>query len=65
MYQHALSELYHMILLFFCFSPKRAALRSKSNDWLIRNQDNVSEWSDMSTRQTLSITPLDKYKSVT
>jgi hypothetical protein len=24
-------------------------LRSKSKDWLTRNQDNVSEWSDMST----------------
>ena len=24
------------------------ALRSKSKNWLARNQDNVSEWSDMS-----------------
>ena len=24
-------------------------LRSKNKDWLVRNQDNVSEWSDMST----------------
>jgi hypothetical protein len=31
-----------------CFSAKYAALRRKSNDWLARNQDNVSEWSDMS-----------------
>jgi hypothetical protein len=31
------------------FSAKYAALRRKSNDWLARNQDNVSEWSDMST----------------
>ncbi len=31
-----------------CFSAKQAALRSKSKDWLARNQDNVSEWSDMS-----------------
>jgi hypothetical protein len=30
------------------FSAKHAALRSKSKDWLTRNQDNVSEWSDMS-----------------
>ena len=30
-----------------------AALRRKSKDWLARNQDNVSEWSDMSTRGLL------------
>ena len=33
-----------------CFSAKHAALRNKSKDWLTRNQNNVSEWSDMSTR---------------
>ena len=33
-----------------CFSAKYAALRSKSKDWLARNQNNVSEWSHMSTR---------------
>jgi len=33
-----------------CFSAKHAALRRKRNDWLIRNQNNVSECSDMSTR---------------
>jgi hypothetical protein len=32
-----------------CFSAKNAALRRKSKDWLARNQNNVSEWSDMST----------------
>ena len=31
-----------------CFSAKQAALRRKSKDWLDQNQDNVSEWSDMS-----------------
>ena len=31
-----------------CFSAKNAALRSKSKDWLARNQNNVSYWSDMS-----------------
>jgi hypothetical protein len=31
-----------------CFSAKHVALRSKSKDWLARNQNNVSEWSDMS-----------------
>ena len=32
-----------------CFSAKHAALRSKSKDWVARNQNNVSECSDMST----------------
>jgi hypothetical protein len=32
-----------------CFSTKHTALRGKSKDWLARNQNNVSEWSDMST----------------
>ena len=36
-----------------CFSAKHAALRRKSKDWLARNQYNVSEWSDMSTRTLL------------
>jgi hypothetical protein len=30
-----------------CFSTKNAALMSQSNDWLARNQNNVSEWGDM------------------
>ena len=37
----------------FCFSAKHTALRSKSKDWLARNQNNVYEWSDMSTRGLL------------
>ena len=36
-----------------CFSAKHAALRKKSKDWLARNQNNVPEWSDMSTRGLL------------
>ena len=36
-----------------CFSAKHTALRRKSKDWLARNQNNVSEWSDMSTRRLL------------
>jgi predicted LPLAT superfamily acyltransferase len=36
-----------------CFSAKRAALRRKSKDWLARNQSNLSEWSDTSTRGLL------------
>jgi hypothetical protein len=30
------------------FTAMYAALRRKSKDWLVRNQDNVSEWGDMS-----------------
>jgi len=30
----------------FCFSTKRVALRRKSKDYLVRNQDNVSELVD-------------------
>jgi hypothetical protein len=36
-----------------CYSAKHAALRRKSKDWLARNQNNVSEWSNMSTRGLL------------
>jgi hypothetical protein len=36
-----------------CFSAKHAALRRKSKDWLARNRNNVSEWSDMSTHGLL------------
>ena len=32
-----------------CFSAKHASLMRKSKDWLVRNQDNVSEWGDMSS----------------
>jgi hypothetical protein len=35
------------------FSAKHAALRRKSKDWLVRNQDSVSEWGDMSIRGLL------------
>jgi hypothetical protein len=31
-----------------CFSAEHVALRRKRKDWLARNQDNVSEWGDMS-----------------
>jgi hypothetical protein len=36
-----------------CLSAKHAALRGKSKDWLARNQNNVSEWSDMSNCRLL------------
>ena len=36
-----------------CFSTKHATLSIKSKDWLARNQDNVSEWGDMSILRLL------------
>ena len=36
-----------------CFSAKQAELRSKNRDWLARNQNNVSEWSDILIRGLL------------
>ena len=36
-----------------CFSVKHASLKRKIKDWLARNQNSVSEWSDMSTRGLL------------
>ena len=36
---------------FCCFSVKHAALRRKNKDWLARNQDNMSEWDNMSIRE--------------
>jgi hypothetical protein len=37
------------------FSTKHAALRRKDKDWLARNQDNVSEWGNMSICGLLSL----------
>ena len=37
----------------YCFSAKQAALRRKSKYWLARNQDNVSEYGDLSIRGLL------------
>ena len=36
-----------------CYSAKHAALQRKSKYWLARNQNNISEWSDISTRGLL------------
>ena len=41
-----------------CFSAKRAALWRKNKDWLTWNQNNVSEWSDMSTSGLLLFSEL-------
>jgi len=36
-----------------CFSAKNAALRRKSKGWLVRNQNNVSKWGNISIRGLL------------
>ena len=36
-----------------CFSAKYVALRRKITDSLVRNQDTVSEWGEMSIRRLL------------
>jgi hypothetical protein len=36
-----------------CFSAKHTILKSNIKDWLARNQNNVSKWSDMSTPWTV------------
>ena len=36
-----------------CFSAKHTALKIKSKDWFLQNQDNVSVWSNMSTHGLL------------
>jgi hypothetical protein len=40
-------------LVFVAYNAKHAELRRKSKDWLARNQDNMSEWSDMYIRGLL------------
>ena len=36
-----------------CFVAKNTVFRSKSKEWLAHNQNNLSEWSDTSTRGLL------------
>ena len=40
-------------LVCVAYNAKHAELRRKSKDWLPRNQDNVSEWSDVYIRGQL------------
>jgi hypothetical protein len=44
-----------------CFFAKHASIRSKSKGWLARNQNNMSEWSHMSTRRLVLV--CQHYKS--
>jgi hypothetical protein len=46
--EHRLCQTKDYNICICCFSAWHAALRSKSKNWLARNQNNVSEWSDMS-----------------
>ena len=36
-----------------CFFAQHTAFRRKRKDWLAQNQDNVSEWGDMSIHRLL------------
>jgi len=36
-----------------CFFIKHESLRRKTKDWLVRNQDNVSEWGNISIHRLL------------
>ena len=44
-----------------CFSAKHAALRRKSKDWLARNKNNMSEWSDISKPKRAKIRINNQY----
>jgi hypothetical protein len=52
-------------LIFVAYNAKHAELRRKSKDWLLRNQDNVSEWSDMYICKHNIRTLSGKYKNCT
>ena len=45
------TKVYNIVIC--CFPGKHAALRRKSKYWLARNQDNVSEWGDITIRGLL------------
>ena len=46
-----------------CFSAKHAALRKKSKDWLARNKNNMSEWSDISKPKRAKIRINNQYST--
>ena len=46
-----------------CFSAKHAALRRKSKDWLARNKNNMSEWSDISKPKRAKIRINNQYQT--
>jgi hypothetical protein len=60
--KHSLKQIKKKNYKFYsCFSAKSASLRRKIKDWLTRNKNNVSEWSDISTHWLL-LTHLAKGK---
>jgi hypothetical protein len=52
-FEHRLGQTKDYKIGICCFSTKQAALRRKSKDWMAWNQNNVSEWNDMSTHRLL------------
>ena len=51
--EHRSGQTKNYIFSICCFPTKHTALRRKSKYWSARNQNNVSEWSDMTTRGLL------------
>ena len=52
-FEHRSGQPKHYKICICCFSARNAELRRKNKDWLVRNQDNVSKWGDMSIRGLL------------
>jgi hypothetical protein len=52
-FEHRSDQTKDYKIVICCFSGKHATLRRRSKDWLARNQNNVSEWSDLSIRRLL------------
>ena len=44
-----------------CLSTEHAALRRNRKDWLVQNQENISEWSDRSTSRLLFLWARKKF----
>jgi hypothetical protein len=53
-FQHRIRGICLCSMMIVCFvdicTAKHAALRNKNTDWVAWNQENVSEWDDMSIR---------------
>ena len=52
-FEHRSGQIKDYLIGISCFTAKHAALRRKSKVWLARNQDNVSQWGDISIRGLL------------
>jgi hypothetical protein len=64
-YMSATWDISVVLSIICCFSDKHAALRSNNKDWLARIKDNVSEWTDMSTRGQIIFSELALLNSTT